>query len=106
MPTSPQIPLSIAMMKDRTSPYFALLDPQGGWITNAQQLGLLTTGVGTGATGLPLSEHQLGFVSPLGGIVLVRKAGEATVGYAERAYSLVNNYRFTEGRLQIGRAHV
>ena len=25
---------------------------------------------------------------------------EATVGYAERAYSLVNNYRFTEGRLR------
>lgn len=99
-PASAQIPLSIAMMKDQASPYYAILDPEGGYITNSQQLGLRTTGVGTGATGLPLSEHQLGFVSPLGGAVIVRRAGEATVGYAERAYSLVNTYRISEGRLR------
>jgi hypothetical protein len=98
-PSSPQVPLSIAMMKDRSSPYYAQLDQQSGQILNAQSLGLLTTGVGTGVTGLPLSQHQLGFVSPSGGQIVVRRAGERTTGYAERAYSLINRYQFSEGRL-------
>jgi hypothetical protein len=98
---SPPIPLSIAMMKDRTSPYFAVLDPDGGYITNAQSLHLDTPGVGTGVTGLPITDHQLGFVSPSSGTFIVRKAGEQTAGYAERAYSLVNTYRFSgESRLR------
>ena len=96
---SAQIPLSLAMMKDPNSPYFADLNPNGGYIRNAQQLGLTTPGVGTGALGLPLKEHQLGFVNPTDGTVIVRRAGEKTVGYAERAYSIVNTYRFSEGRL-------
>jgi hypothetical protein len=97
-PTSEQIPLSLGMLKDPTSPYFAIIDPEGGQITNAQNLGLLTPGVGTGVSGLPISQHQLGFVSPTGGTLIVRRAGEATVGYAERSYSWVNTYRFTQGR--------
>ncbi|WP_414663930.1 TonB-dependent receptor plug domain-containing protein [Horticoccus sp. 23ND18S-11] len=99
-PTSAQVPLSIAMMKDPNSPYFALIDPEGGQIVNAQNLGLFTAGVATGVNGLPITDHQLGFVSPSGGNLIVRRAGEATVGYAERSYSWVNTYRFSEGRLR------
>jgi hypothetical protein len=99
-PASAQLPLSVAMLKDQASPYFAILDPEGGYITNAQTLGLLTPGVGTGATGLPITDHQLGFVSPSGGTLIVRRAGEQTAGYAERAYSLINTYRFYAGRLK------
>jgi hypothetical protein len=99
-PSSAQIPLSLAMMKDQASPYYAIVDKEGGQITNAQLLRLDTPGVGTGETGLPISEHQLGFVSPSGGSFIVRRAGEQTAGYAERAYSLVNTYTFTEGRLR------
>jgi outer membrane receptor protein involved in Fe transport len=101
-PTSPQIPLSLAMLRDQseTNPYRAQLDLESGQILNAQQLGMLTPGVGTGATGLPITDHQLGFVSPTGGSLIVRRAGEKTVGYAERAYSMVNTYRFSEGRLR------
>lgn len=99
-PASPQIPLSIAMMKDPSSPYYALIDPEGGQIVNARNLGLDTPGVGTDVTGLPITDHQLGFVSPSGGTVIVRRAGEKTVGYAERSYSLVNRYQFTEGKLR------
>ncbi len=99
-PTSAQIPLSIAMMKDPTSPYFAQIDPEGGQILNAQNIGLFTPGVATGVNGLPITDHQLGFVSPTGGTLIVRRAGEATVGYAEKSYSWVNTYRFTEGRLR------
>ena len=99
-PASSQIPLSIAMLKDPTSLYFAQLDIESGQILNAQTLGLLTPGVGTTANGLPITDHQLGFVSPSGGTLIVRRAGEATVGYAERAYSVINRYQFDRGMLR------
>jgi len=99
-PDSAQIPLSLAMMRDPSSPYYALLDPEGGQITNARNLGLDTPGVGTDVTGLPITDHQLGFVSPSGGTVIVRRSGEKTVGYAERSYSLINRFQFTEGRFR------
>ena len=88
------------MLFRSNSPYYAQIDIEGGQILNAQQLGLLTPGVGTGVNGLPITQHQLGFVSPSGGTLIVRRAGEATVGYAERSYSWVNTYRFAEGRLR------
>jgi outer membrane receptor protein involved in Fe transport len=96
---SAQVPLSIAMMKDPTSPYFATLDPQSGQILNAQTLGLLTTGVGTARTGLPISNHQLGFAPPTP-TILVRAAGENTTGYAENALSLINRFQVREGRFR------
>jgi outer membrane receptor protein involved in Fe transport len=98
-PNSPRIPLSLAMMRDRSSPYYATLDPDSGRITNAQQLGLLTTGVGTARTGLPISSHQLGFV-PTPDTIVVRQAGESTTGYAEDAFSLINRFQVREGRLR------
>jgi outer membrane receptor protein involved in Fe transport len=99
-PNSAKIPLSLAMMKDPTSPYYAQLDPECGQILNADALGMLTPGVGTGVTGLPLSQHQLGFVSPSGGTLIVRRAGEKTIGYAERSYSLINRFQFDQGMLR------
>jgi outer membrane receptor protein involved in Fe transport len=100
-PASAQIPLSLAMLRDQSesNPYRAQLDNESGQILNAQALFLRTAGVGTNETGLPLTEHQLGFVSPSGGVILVKKAGEKTVNYAERSYSLVNRYQFRGGRL-------
>lgn len=98
-PASASVPLSVAMMKDPTSPYFALLDPESGQILNATNLGLNTPGIGTNATGLPITDHQLGFVSPSGGTLIVRRAGEKTGGYAERSYSLINRFQFGGGRL-------
>lgn len=99
-PASAEMPLTLAMMRDPESPYHALLDRESGQILNAQQLRLDTPGVGTMVTGLPISEHQLGFESPSGGALIVRRAGERTVGYAERSYSLINRYQFREGRLR------
>ena len=98
-PKSPPVALTLAMLRDRTSPYFAQLDPESGRILNAQQLGLLTTGVGTNRNGLPISAHQLGFVPPADTIV-VRKAGEATTGYAQNALSLVNRFAVGAGPLR------
>ena len=99
-PASAQIPLSLAMLRDQSSPYFAQLDPDSGQILNAQTLLLRTAGVGTNVTGLPITEHQLGFVSPSGGVIVVKRAGEKTVNYAERSYSVVNRYQFSEGRVR------
>ena len=96
---STPVALSLAMLKDRTSPYFATLDPDSGQITNAQALGMLTPGVGTARTGLPISQHQLGFVPPAP-LVVVREAGESTTGYAEDAFSLLNRFQVREGRLR------
>jgi hypothetical protein len=98
-PAAGTVPLSIAMLKDPTNPHFAQLDPDSGQILNAVTLGMRTAGVGTGVTGLPISNHQLGFVPPVQEII-VRQAGEKTTGYAENAYSLVNRYQFTAGRLR------
>jgi outer membrane receptor for ferric coprogen and ferric-rhodotorulic acid len=95
----PLVPLTLAMMQDRGSPYFATLDPESGQITNAQSLGLLTPGVGTSRAGLPISSHQLGFTPPTQTIV-VRRAGDSTTGYAENAFSLVNRFQVREGRLR------
>jgi len=97
---SPMIPLTLAMLRAPDGPYSARLDPESGQITNATVNGLNTPGVGTNVTGLPISEHQLGFVSPSGGTLVVRRAGEMTTGYAERSYSVVNRYSFTQGRLR------
>ena len=99
-PSSAQIPLTIAMMKDPTSPYVAQLDVESGQILNADTLGLLTPVPTPGVTGLPLAQHQLGFVSPSGGSLIVRRAGEKTFGYAERSYSLINRYQFDQGALR------
>jgi outer membrane receptor protein involved in Fe transport len=99
-PESPTVPLSLAMMKDPESPYYAQLDLESGQILNAQNLGLLTPGIGTGATGLPITDHQLGWTSPSSGSIIVRRAGEQTIGYAERSYSLINRYQFDRGRLR------
>ena len=98
-PGSALIPLSLAMMKDRASPYFATLDPDSGQILNAQTLGLRTSGVGTDRTGLPISGHQLGFTPPTG-TVIVRRAGEVTTGYAENSFSIINRFQVTGGRLR------
>ncbi len=97
--TSASIPLSLAMLRDPTSPYFANLDPDSGQILNAQFLGMRSANVGTGATGLPITQHQLGFVPPTPEII-VRRAGEPTTGYAENAWSMINRYQFNEGRLR------
>jgi outer membrane receptor protein involved in Fe transport len=95
--SSPLIPLAVSMLKDPGSAYFAQLDPDSGYILNAQALGLQTPGVGTAKTGLPIAQHQLGFVPPAGGTMVARRAGERTTGYAEDSFSWINRYRFTEG---------
>jgi hypothetical protein len=83
------------MLKDPGSPYFAKLDPTSGQITNASTLGLTTPGVGTGATGLPISRHQLGFISPTNGRYKVFQGGDDTTPNSQRSASINTNYALT-----------
>jgi hypothetical protein len=104
---APRQQLTIAMMNNPTSGYFAVLDPDSGRITNATALRLTTTSasgatVGTGRLGLPISAHQLAFTDPnnLKGFITVAQGGEPTAGYAQYSANFTNNYAFSEGRLK------
>ncbi len=97
---SPRIPLTLAMMRDRSSPYFAQIDPAGGRITNANNLFLNTAGVPTGDEGLPISAHQLGFQAPNGGIAEVVAPGDYLTPIAGKSLLLNTTYTFGSGRLE------
>ncbi|MDO8544445.1 MAG: hypothetical protein Q7S40_28735 [Opitutaceae bacterium] len=98
-PNSPRTALSLGMMRDSNSPYFAVLDPDSGQILNASTLGLTADGVGTGRTSLPISDHQVGF-TPASPTIIVRRSGEMTAGYPEHSFSVINRFQFREGRLR------
>ncbi len=93
-PAGPRTPLTLAMMRDPASPYFARLDSVSGQIINASALNLTTTGVGTGAAGLPITQHQLGFVAPNGGIFDAFRAGDLTTPNSGLTFSGNTNYDF------------
>lgn len=104
---APRQQLTVAMMNNPASPYFAVLDPDSGRITNAAALRLTTTSatgatVGTGRRALPITAHQLRFTDPNGngGSIVVSQAGEPTSGYAKYSANFTNSYSFTEGRLK------
>lgn len=106
-PAAPRQQLTVALMNNPASPYFAVLDPDSGRITNAAALRLNTTSatgapVGTGRRGLPITAHQLNFRDPNGhqGFIVVSQEGEPTSGYAQYSANLTTSYSFTEGRLK------
>ena len=97
---SAKIPLTLTMLRtDPTTGYRATLDPQSGRITNAAALFLTTTGVGTGALGLPITAHQLGFVAPNDGQFTVFTAGDKTTPNAGFTMSGNTTYQFEKGPL-------
>ncbi|MES2694581.1 MAG: TonB-dependent receptor [Verrucomicrobiota bacterium] len=99
-PNSPRIPLTLAMLRNPTSPYFAQLDPASGRIVNANNLFLNTAGVPTGVEGLPISEHQLGFQAPNGGIAEVVAPGDYLTPIAGKSALLNTTYTFGAGPLE------
>jgi outer membrane receptor protein involved in Fe transport len=98
---SPRIPLTVAMLlQDPASGYRANLDPASGRITNAAALFLTTPGVGTSRTGLPITEHQLGYIAPNNGIFDVFVPGDKTTPNAGFTMSGNTNYEFSTGPLK------
>lgn len=105
------VPLTVAMLRDPASPYFANLDPTSGRILNLRAGTLDSVGltnrtdgrtIGTGRTGLPIAQHQLGFVSPVPAGVVVQRPGETSTGFPANSISTsavytVNSEGFLRG---------
>lgn len=93
--------LTINILKsgDSNGNYRAQLNPTNGGILNAAQLGLNISGVGTGRLGLPISQHQLGFV-PASPTLIVRRGGDRTIGYPRHSFTLTSMYDFQQGWLK------
>lgn len=98
-PNSTRIPLTIAMMLDSSSPYFAQMDPSSGRIINANSLFLTTNGVRTGVSGLPVSQHQLGFQAPGNGIATVIQPGDSLAPVVGKSAMFNTSYMFSSGPL-------
>jgi hypothetical protein len=88
------------LLQDPASGYRANLDPASGRITNAAALFLTTPGVGTSRTGLPITEHQLGYIAPNNGIFDVFVPGDKTTPNAGFTMSGNTNYEFSTGPLK------
>jgi hypothetical protein len=84
---------------DARGNYKAEIASDSGKILNATTLGLTIPGVGTGRVGLPISQHQLGFVPAVPGIQ-VRNGGEKTSGFPRRSFTMTNMYSFSQKRLK------
>jgi len=94
-------PLTVTMMRagDANGNYKAELAADSGRIQNATSLGLTIPGVGTGRFGLPISQHQLGFVPVVPGIQ-VRNGGEKTSGFPRKSFTMTSMYSFSQKRLK------
>ena len=94
-------PLTVAIMRsgDANGNYRAQIAADSGLIQNAGTLGLAVSGVGTGRSGLPISQHQLGFVPVVPGIQ-VRNGGEATSGFPRHSFTATSMYTFSQPRLK------
>lgn len=99
-------PLTLAMINDSTSPFYANPDPNSGSIRTPALITALTAidpahGIAaTGVTGLPLSAIQYNYTSPSGGVITVVKAGDKNTGLNEYSFNFQNNYSFNSGALK------
>jgi outer membrane receptor protein involved in Fe transport len=96
-------PLTLAMINNPTSPFYADPDPNSGRIRRTALRTVLMTvdpvngSAATGVTGLPISAIQYSFTSPHGGTVTVVSAGEKNTGINEYSFNFQNSYEFSEG---------
>jgi outer membrane receptor protein involved in Fe transport len=86
---------------DAAGHYRAQFAADSGRITNADALGLLVPGVGTGRVGLPIAMHQFGWTPPSGrNEVLVINGDDRTLGNPTHALTFTTSYAFTSGFLK------
>ena len=99
-------PLTLAMINDSTSAFYANPDPNSGSIRTPALITALTTidlahGIAaTGVTGLPLSAIQYNYTSPSGGLITVVKSGDKNTGINEYSFNFQNKYSFDHGVLK------
>lgn len=100
-------PLTLAMMNNPTSNYWAEPDADTGKIDNKNVVRALqanTQGLGTaatGVTGLPLSDMQIAWSDPNAhhGVITAVQSGDDTVGYPQYKLGFTNRYSFADGWL-------
>lgn len=103
------VPLTVAMLNDRTSLYYWDPNPRTGTTQNSSLRTLLQNPgsalvtangpIATGRNGLPSSARQIEWDDPLGfsdGIEISR-AGRMTIGYPRYKLSFTNTYNFRSG---------
>jgi len=96
-------PLTVALMNDRTGPYWAQPADDNGRLQTSNLRRVLQFFVGpngtalTGVTGLSTKDIPYFWSDPNGtnGETVVAKKGESTVGYSQYRFVLTNNYTFT-----------
>jgi hypothetical protein len=105
--TNRTTPLTLTMINDPGSRYYALPDPASGSITNATLRTALTAldpvrgRAATGVTGLPISAIQYNFTSPYpGGVFPIYRSTDKNTGFAEYTVNAQNNYTFSSGILK------
>jgi outer membrane receptor protein involved in Fe transport len=99
--------LTVAMINDPTSKYYAQPDATSGRITNTTLRTVLITtdpthgSATTGRVGLPMSSMQYSFTSPYpNGTVVIYQKGEKNTGFNELSFNFSNKYTFSSGRLK------
>ena len=100
-------PLTVAMLNDPASPYWANPDPTSGAIANPALRTILTNTsptdgpIATGVAGLPLSAIQYTFTSPFpNNNVTIFQPGDLTTGYVGWQYNFVSDYTIDHGGLK------
>jgi outer membrane receptor protein involved in Fe transport len=99
-------PLTLAMINNPASPFYANPDPNSGSIRTTALINTLTAvdpvrgRAATGVTGLPFSAIQYNFTSPSGGVITVVAAGDKNTGINEYSFNFQNSYSFDEGALK------
>lgn len=97
------VPLTIAMMNDRTNPYWAQPADDNGRLLASNVRRVLQFFVGangsarTGNTGLSTSDIPYAWTDPNGtkGNAVAARKGEKTVGYAQYQFSMTQSYSFS-----------
>lgn len=99
-------PLTLAMINDPASPFYADPDPNSGSIRRTALRNVLTAvdptrgTAATGVTGLPISAMQYNYVNPNNGVITVVEAGDKNTGINEYSFNFQNSYSFQEGVLK------
>lgn len=98
--------LTLAMINDPSSPYYANPDPNSGSIRTTALRNALTDvdpahgAAATGRTGLPISAIQYAFVNPHDGLITVVKEGDKNTGLNEWSLNFQNHYSLESGPLR------
>ena len=107
--TAGAVPLTLSMLNDPSSPYFAFPKPVNSQIDTSKAGNLVSilnspldpnNPILTGVTGLPIGKLQIAPNGVVPGSILVSATGDVTVGYPKFSLMTTGLYSFSEGRLR------